>query len=185
MNAVYLVSETRVKVGEQGINDPGVKVAVTMVTYGLLFGLQWQGVMDPSVATPATNATVVADPQDAHLPLSGVCATQARWFRGAVTFGSVCAGCLGFVIFATGKQSLSGLRRVACCCAPPATPPARLDLLLGKLALFLIFNGISFAIIFLFTFTPIYSAGEPRNRTAWGEACDANDEQALAALGLS
>ena len=40
MNAVYLVSETRVKVGEPGINDPGVKVVVTMVTYGLLFALQ-------------------------------------------------------------------------------------------------------------------------------------------------
>ena len=40
MNAVYLVSETRVKVGEPGINDPGVKVVVTMLTYGMLFALQ-------------------------------------------------------------------------------------------------------------------------------------------------
>ena len=33
MNMVYLVTETRVKVGEKGINDPPVKVAVTMLTY--------------------------------------------------------------------------------------------------------------------------------------------------------
>ena len=64
-------------------------------------------------------------------------------------------------------------------------PPARIDLLLGKLVLFLIFNGVSLAIILLFTFTPIYTAGEARNRTAWGDACDNNDQQALAALGLS
>ena len=51
--------------------------------------------------------------------------------------------------------------------------------------LFLIFNGVSLAIILFFTFTPIYNAGEARNRTAWGDACDANDELALAALGLS
>ena len=52
--------------------------------------------------------------------------------------------------------------------------------------LFLVFNGASLAIILLFTFTPIYSAGgEARNRTAWGDACDANDELALAAFGLS
>ena len=34
--------------------------------------------MDPSIATPVTNATVFADPRDTHLPLGGVCETQAR-----------------------------------------------------------------------------------------------------------
>ena len=172
--------------GEPGINDPGVKVVVTMLTYAMLFGLQWQGVMDPSVAAPVTNATVVADPRDTHLPLRGVCETQLRWMRGALIFTLICTGCLGFVIFFTGKQSLSGLRRVVRCAELPAVPAARLDLLLGKLVLFVVFNGASLAIILLFTFTPIYSAGgEARNRTAWGDACDANDELALAALGLS
>ena len=57
---------------------------MTMITYGLLFALQWQGVMDPSVASPVTNATVVADPTDTHLPLGGVCETQARLLRGWV-----------------------------------------------------------------------------------------------------
>ena len=32
MNALYLVVETRTKVGERGINDPPVKLAVTMLT---------------------------------------------------------------------------------------------------------------------------------------------------------
>jgi hypothetical protein len=69
--------------------------------------------------------------------------------------------------------------------ASPDPNQARLDLLLGKLVLFLIFNGVSLAIILFFTFTPIYSAGEARNRSSWGDACDTNDELALAALGLS
>ena len=37
MNMVYLVTETRVKVGKRGINDPSVKIIVTLFTYaGLL-----------------------------------------------------------------------------------------------------------------------------------------------------
>ena len=176
--------------------------------------------------------------------LSTCLALQARWVRGALVFTLVCTGCLGFVIFATGKaepleplrtylpptsdptptptptrqaeplwpsprrawrraaRRASGAPRPARTLpqalpqalpqpqppSPVATPnpnQARLDLLLGKLALFLIFNGVSLAIILFFTFTPIYNAGEARNRTAWGDACDANDELALAALGLS
>ena len=108
--------------------------------------------MDPSIATPVTNATVVADPRDTHLPLGGVCETQvrwlpiclplylslslsiylstslyiylspplhlstdlplqARWVRGAMVFTLICTGCLGFVIFATGKaEPLEPLR---------------------------------------------------------------------------
>ena len=38
--------------------------------------------MDPSIATPVTNATVFADPRDTHLPLGGVCETQARAVLG-------------------------------------------------------------------------------------------------------
>ena len=40
MNALYLVVETRTKVGERGINDPPVKLAVTMLTYFFLWMLQ-------------------------------------------------------------------------------------------------------------------------------------------------
>ena len=74
--------------------------------------------------------------------------------RGALVFTLICTGCLGFVIFATGKaepleplrtypqsqtqpqlqpqpgkQSLSGLRRVVRGAEPLAVPPVRLDLL--------------------------------------------------------
>ena len=59
MNAVYLVSETRVKVGEPGINDPGVKVVVTMLTYGMLFGLQ----------------VAAYHPLDSHTPAHGDCSS--------------------------------------------------------------------------------------------------------------
>ena len=47
MNMVYLVTETRVKVGERGINDPSVKIVVTLFTYaGRIFLLNQK----PSVA---------------------------------------------------------------------------------------------------------------------------------------
>ena len=47
MNMVYLVTETRVKVGERGINDPSVKIVVTLFTYaGRIFLLN----RNPSVA---------------------------------------------------------------------------------------------------------------------------------------
>ena len=36
MNMVYLVVETRMRVGQQGINDPTVKLGVTAVTFSLL-----------------------------------------------------------------------------------------------------------------------------------------------------
>jgi hypothetical protein len=62
------------------------------ITPGLLFALQWQGVMDPSIASPVTNATVVADPRDTHLPLGGVCKTQARAVLGCVRSRATCNG---------------------------------------------------------------------------------------------
>ena len=33
MNMVYLTTETRTRVGEPGINDPNIKIAVTCVTF--------------------------------------------------------------------------------------------------------------------------------------------------------
>lgn len=48
MNMVYLVTETRVKVGEQGINDPSVKIVVTVFTYAGLIFLNQKDFVDPS-----------------------------------------------------------------------------------------------------------------------------------------
>ena len=66
--------------------------------------------------------------------------------------------------------------------------------LLGKVTLFVIFLGVTTLIIMLFTFAQFYAAGSARNATTvdatgelidWQALCDANDEAALAALGLS
>ena len=48
MNMVYLTSETRCRLGEAGINDPGVKVAVTLFTF---FGLWLLQVCEPRAAS--------------------------------------------------------------------------------------------------------------------------------------
>ena len=52
--------------------------------------------------------------------------------RGALIFTLICTGCLGFVIFFTGKQSLSGLRRVVRCAEPAAVPAVGRPLLLTR-----------------------------------------------------
>merc|ERR1711998_68424 len=48
MNMVYLVSETRLRFGEKGINDPQTKLGITIFTFMVLTGLQQFGVIDPS-----------------------------------------------------------------------------------------------------------------------------------------
>jgi len=63
MNMVYLISETRVKVGERGINDPPVKVAVTMLTYLGIFLIQ---VVAPP--PPLTAVSPPLPPSLSHLP---------------------------------------------------------------------------------------------------------------------
>ena len=108
MNMVYLVTETRVKVGEKGINDPPVKVAVTMLTYLGIFLLLSYNVVDPS-KPPSNDTHVKPDADLFDLPLPGVCDTVVRWRRGAGVFVMIASGCLGFVIFATSKQTLSGV----------------------------------------------------------------------------
>ena len=40
MNMVYLITETRTRVGEPGINDPNVKIGVTIATFLALYGIQ-------------------------------------------------------------------------------------------------------------------------------------------------
>ena len=108
MNMVYLVTETRVKVGEKGINDPPVKVAVTMLTYLGIFLLLSYNVVDPS-KPPSNDTHVKPDADLFDLPLQGVCDTVVRWRRGAGVFVMIASGCLSFVIFATSKQTLSGV----------------------------------------------------------------------------
>ena len=65
MNMVYLVSETRSRVGEPGINDPNTKLVVTGFTFVVLWQLQSYQIIDPSVVAPR-NQTVVS--RASHLP---------------------------------------------------------------------------------------------------------------------
>lgn len=125
MNTVYLIAETRSRVGEPGINDPDVKFAITCFTYGVLWMLQSAGVIDPSVIGGDNATLVAADPLDVHLPLRNVCKMRARSSLGFLYFVMITAFCLGFVIFGTSAQSLTGLREACCgCSARQRTAPA-------------------------------------------------------------
>ena len=139
MNMVYLTSETRTRMGEPGINDPNVKLAVTAFTFTILLVLQEYDVIDPSLdpdgrlppgllpglhaATggPAPTAPAAPPPlyaatygTDVHLPLKNVCDTQSRAALGVALFFAISTLSLAFVIFGTSAQSLSGLRQMCC-----------------------------------------------------------------------
>ena len=129
----------------------------------------------------------LSDALDTSLPLPGVCATQSCWVQGAFVFALISASCLGFVIFSTSRQSFSGLCHMACPrrYSRPVCPTRR-DELLGQAFLFVTFYAACGVIIAFFTIVPIYSAGEGRRDDgAWRQACDDNDVEALAKMGLS
>jgi hypothetical protein len=131
MNMVYVVAETRSRVGEPGINDPTVKLVMTSVTFFALWGLQDAGYIDPSILE---DRNMTQDTSDIHLPLYKVCSTKAHAVYGFVLFICIALGCLSFVIFGTSAQTLGGLRAMCPCClicrrdekeepvAPPAAP---------------------------------------------------------------
>jgi len=121
MNMVYLITETRTRVGEPGINDPLTKLFATGFTFSLLLLLQEYDVLDPSNHAVEHNRSVVANYSDTTLPLRDVCETQARAAIGYAIFFGLVAFCLAFVIFGTSAQSLSGLRAMCCCGAPVHT----------------------------------------------------------------
>merc|ERR1719198_1203921 len=112
MNMVWVVTETRCRVGEPGINDPNVKIVVTAFTYFTLWGLQAvDGVIDPSVVSPrvSTMPSRVANYTDPNIPLKTVCDMLSRSGQGFAIFFFISAFCVGFVVFGTSQQSLSGL----------------------------------------------------------------------------
>ena len=79
MNALYLAVETRTKVGERGINDPPIKLAVTMITYFFLWMLQALAWIDPS-KTSQDQINEEAMPRPTHCtdtPLHHVCIPSA------------------------------------------------------------------------------------------------------------
>jgi len=175
MAMLYLTTETRTRVGEKGINDPPVKLAIVFFAFCALWGMNVYNVLDPSIApaapTSGSNWTK-PDPFNMNLPLSQVCATTAYWKHGLVFFIIICFSCLNFVIFVTSKQSFSGLRHLVRGPPPPARP-TKGDFLLGKLALFFIFFCVCALILLFFAVVPLYShgTGAPRDEAAYQEAC--------------
>jgi len=122
MNMVYLVSETRSRVGEPGVNDPFIKLLMTSFAFCVLLLLQEYDALDPSnhAVDAVGNASAVRDPTNGALPLDNVCSTQAKAATGFAVFFGLAAFCLGFVIFGTSSQSLSGLRGMCCAGRPPS-----------------------------------------------------------------
>ena len=179
----------RTRVGEKGINDPPVKLFITIVAFCVLCGMSLYGVLDPSLAPTANASHVATDsrPLDTSRPLPAVCVTISYWGQGLLIFTIICSGCLGFVIFVTSKQSLSGLRFIVRPNGPPPPlrPTAR-DKLLGKCALFGIFFGVCALILAFFAFVPFYTngTGATRNTADWQAACDAVDRAELRRMGL-
>ena len=66
-----------------------------------------------------------------------MCSTSSDWLEGAAIFVLIAVCCLGFVVFGTSKQSLSGLKHLFLKGPPPGRELAPYDELLGKVWCFL------------------------------------------------
>jgi len=182
MNMVYLLSETRMQIGERGINEPSTKLLVTIVTFCLLCGLQMGGVIDPPARVSATdvNATDLYA-ADTYAPLHGVCQTMAHWKEGLLLFVAIAAGCLGFVIFVTSRQKLREVLRMLslfpCCCSRLGCARGKLSgkgsrfgsrlsrgaqSLLAKTILFAVAFVAVLAILLFFFAVPLWSTSATR-----------------------
>ena len=100
MNMVYLTTETRTKQGEPGINDPNMKMLLTIATFLMLAFLQMNNALDPT-----TQKTDFKD-ESTSKPLYGVCETQSLWVQGFLIYQFISFICLGVVIFGTSKLVL-------------------------------------------------------------------------------
>ena len=201
MNMTYLVTETRTKIGEKGINDPPIKLLVTVLTFLGLFGLQVYEVVDPSILETVNTTDTNDYTFDTNRPLKGVCYTKSLFPRGLGILFLIVCGCVGFVVFVTSRQTLSGLCGVCCgrkaarietSCGSSSSSNSeqqqdssyRTDLMMGKFVLFLIYVSISIFIVMFFAIVPLYHQGGSRNETGWSEICDRGDFDELRAAGL-
>lgn len=166
MNIVYLIDETRSSVGERGINDPPVKIVVTLCTFILLAGLQQFNSIDPAVTSGGATSIDTSAFMDHHLRLKGVCETLETFPRGFGIFVAIVICCFAFVIFVTSAQTMSGLKE-ACPCgksAPEAESKPQEGSLKVKFILFTLYVSVVFAIVLFFTVVPLWShRGEIRN----------------------
>ena len=189
MNMVYLVTETRSKLGEKGINDPAIKLVVTISNFCGLVLLDIADVIDPSLVETNTSVTVARDIHDTNLPLPGVCKTMSTFGRGFLVLVVIMLGCLAFVIFGTSQRKLTELLEMMGAnklIKHIEGKPKLLanDLNLGKLTLFIIYFTFS-SLIMVFFLVPFYSEGGTRVTDGWKEACDSYDKETLQAMGLS
>ena len=69
-----------------------------------------------------------------------MCNTSSDWLEGAAVFVLIAVCCLGFVVFGTSKQSLSGLKHLFLKGPPPGRELAPYDEFLGKVLCF--FSGL-------------------------------------------
>ena len=74
--------------GEPGINDPNVKIGVTIATFLALYGIQAAGYDDPSILT-TYNSTTADLSTNFHLPLKEVCHRQACAAEGIACFALI------------------------------------------------------------------------------------------------
>ena len=199
MNMVYLTSETRTRVGEAGINDPAVKLVVTVFTFGILYLLQANDILDPSDLSPRNVSA--ADWQDVSRPLQGVCQAQARLAQGIFIFSGIACGSLGAVIYGTSTQTLSGVQEELGCRKAgledklsflPGSASARRQEMnreqerkKGKMCLFFSYLAIILVLMLFFSFTPFHSHSGTRNDAEWREACDSYDKATLELFNLS
>lgn len=85
--------------------------------------------------------------------------------------------CLGFVVFGTSKQSLSGLKHVFLKGPPPGRELAPHDQLLGKIVLFFAFLSLTGIIMLFFSVVPLYRAKGERRLTSSGRKRKEEEEK--------
>jgi hypothetical protein len=189
MNMVYLTSETRLQIGEPGINDPNNKLLVTIVTFALLWGLQNFEVIDPSISQGTVEGASAGHDHlqrklqqpsgDDTSPLKNVCATIENWHYGLLLFACLTMGCLGCVIFVTSQQTFTELMRSLTCgrvrvragtdvdgTEKGTSPSSQLrERWWAKITLFVLSCSAVLVILLFFTFVPLWSSDEPRVET--------------------
>ena len=164
MNMMYLTVETRMQMGEAGINDPNNKLLVTMLTFGMLFGLQYCGVIDPSNSALTSDSGSHSATSDPNAPLPGVCSTIDNWRLGSLLFCLVTTSCFGFVIFATSQALLSELVKVLTCGRISIEEDfyPRYQRLLAKSILFVVACAGTMLIVVFFAVVPLWTADVTR-----------------------
>ncbi len=145
MNMVYLTTETRIQQNEPGINDPRMKIIVTIVNFVLLSFLQMGQALDPSERRP------VYTDESLSKPLYNVCYTQSKWVQGFGVYLCISSVCIGGVIFGTSKLNLF--------------PKMKYPYLITQIVLFVVYMILTIIIVLMFSTIPLFKTDETRDST--------------------